>query len=246
MERDLGPAFEQATGFGFEGFGGGSDELAAQVSSGVRRGDIFLSAAPSADSELQGAGNGSWVSWYSTFALSPLVLGYNPHTGIGKELAKGIPWYEAITRRGALVGRTDPKLDPKGRLTVEAIDAAASRLHDAALAKALNGFPVFPETALVGRLQSGQLDAGFFYAIEAVAAKFPTVPLTPVHRYAHYTISILKGEANPSGAQAFVRYLLSARGADSLIRSGLVAIKPRFHGSSSSVPSGLRSDLGAG
>ena len=37
---------------------------------------------------------------------------------------------------------------------------------------------MFPEETLVARLQSGQLDAGFFYTAEAVPAKIPTVPLT--------------------------------------------------------------------
>jgi molybdate transport system substrate-binding protein len=246
MEEGLGPAFTKSTGFGYEGFGGGSDELVAQIKGGVRRGDVFLSAAPSADAELQGASNGNRASWYSTFAVSALVLGYNPHTAIGRKLASGVPWYRAISQKGVLVGRTDPKLDPKGRLTVEAIDAAAGRLHAPALAKALEGFPVFPETALVGRLQSGQLEAGFLYAVEAAAAKLPTVSLAPIARHAQYTISILAGDADARGAEAFVRYLLSPQRAGSLNRSGLVAIRPRFHGSSSSAPAGLRSDLGAG
>lgn len=246
MEKDLGPGFKKATGFGFEGFGGGSNELAAQIKGSVRQGDVFVSASPSADGELEGTKNGSWVSWYSTFATSPLELGYNPHTSFGKELAKGVPWYKVIAQKGILVGRTEPKLDPKGKLTVEAIDAAAGKLHDSALTKALKGFPVFPETALVGRLQSGQLDAGFFYAIEATAAKFPTVALTPVDKYAEYTVSILKGESDASGSEAFVRYLLSTQRADSLKKNGLVAIKPKFHGNSSSVPKGLRSVVGAG
>jgi molybdate/tungstate transport system substrate-binding protein len=246
IEEDLGPAFTKATGFGFEGFGGGSEELVAQLKGGVRRGDVFLSAAPSADAELQGKSNGDRVSWYSTLAVSALVLGYNPHTALGRELARGVPWYEAIARQGVLVGRTDPKLDPKGRLTVEAIDAAAGRLRDSALTRALKGFPVFPETALVGRLQSGQMEAGFFYAVEAAAAKFPTVSLAPIDRYAQYTITILEGQTDPRGSEAFVRYLLSPQRAGELKRSGLVAIKPQFHGSSASVPAGLRSDVGAG
>lgn len=246
MEKDLGPAFGKSTGYGFSGFGGGSNELAAQIKGSVRQGDVFVSAAPSADGELEGSGNGSWVSWYSTFATSPLELGYNPKTTFGKELAKGVPWYRVITQKGIVVGRTEPKLDPKGKLTVEAIDAAAGKLHDSALTKALKGFPVFPETALVGRLQAGQLDAGFFYAIEASAAKFATVPLTPVDKYAEYTISILDRETNTAGSEAFVRYLLSSQRSDSLRKNGLMAIKPHFHGKSSSVPKGLRSVVGAG
>jgi molybdate/tungstate transport system substrate-binding protein len=246
MEKDFGPAFEKASGYGFEGFGGGSTELAADIKGSVRQGDVFLSASPEADGELEGMGNGSWVSWYSTYATSPLELGYNPKTKFGKELAKGVPWYKVIAQKGIIVGRTEPKLDPKGRLTVEAVHAAAKKLKDPALDTALKGFPVYPETALVGRLQSGQLDAGFFYAIEAKAASFPTVPLTPIAKYAEYTATILSKDGNQAGSEALVRYLLSSQQADTLEKNGLKAIKPKFHGKASSVPKSLRSIVGAG
>lgn len=244
MEKDFGPGFKKATGYGFEGFGGGSNELAAAVKGGVRQGDVFVSAAPSADKELEGAKNGSWVSWYSTFATSPLELGYNPKTKLGKELAKGVSWWKAIAAKGAIVGRTEPKLDPKGALTVEAVDAASKKLKDPALKSALKGFPVYPETDLVARLQSGQIEAGFFYAIEAKAAGFPTVPLTPVKKYAEYTLTLLKGETNEAGSEALVRYLLSSERDATLTKNGLVAVKPKLHGKASSVPEGIRSIVG--
>ena len=38
MEHDLGPAFQKATGYGFQGFGGGSTELAIEIKGGVRPG----------------------------------------------------------------------------------------------------------------------------------------------------------------------------------------------------------------
>ena len=41
----------------------------------------------------------------------------------------------------------------------EAVANAARKLHDPKLTAALDSFAVYPETALVGRLQSGQLDA---------------------------------------------------------------------------------------
>lgn len=246
MEKALGPEFTAATGYPFEGFGGGSGEDAAAIRGRVRQGDVFVSAAASADQELEGAANGSWVSWYSTFTSSDLVLGYDPKTKFGKQLAAGKPWYEVITEPGILVGRTEPKADPKGKLTVEALDAAAGKLHDPALTRALRHFPIFEETAMLGRLQAGQLDAGFFYVVEARTAHVPTVPLTPVYKYADYTLTLLNHAENQSGAQALVAFLLSPRRKAVEKRYGLVPIKPKFSGDASAVPASLRSTVGAG
>lgn len=245
MERNFGPSFSRATGYGYKGFGGGSTEVANQIKGGVRQGDVFISAAAAADSLLEGPANGSWVSWYATFASSPLMLAYDPSSSFGKQLAQGRPWYEAIAEPGVLVGRTDPKLDPKGILTVEAVEGAARKLRRPALTQALGSFPVYPETALVARLQSGQLDAGFFYAVEAASAHLATVPLTPVYKYANYTVTILKGAPNPAGATALVRYLLNAQRKYTLKKNGLVALKPHFSGSRSAVPPSLRKLVGA-
>ncbi|MGO9488629.1 MAG: substrate-binding domain-containing protein [Solirubrobacteraceae bacterium] len=245
MEHDLGPAFQKSTGIEYRGYGGGSTEVAAEIKGGVRQGDVFISASASADKELEGATNGSWVSWYSTFAASPLMLAYNPNSRFGKELAHGKPWYEVLTEPGILVGRTDPKLDPKGVLTVEAVTNAARKLHRPALVTALGSFPVYPETALVGRLQSGQLDAGFFYQVEAASAHLATVSLSPVYKYADYTVTILHRDPDPGGAAALVRFLLNAQRSFTLKRNGLTALKPQFSGSATSVPASLRSVVGA-
>jgi molybdate/tungstate transport system substrate-binding protein len=246
MENDLGPAFHTASGYGYEGFGGGSTEVANQIRGGVREGDVFVSASAKADHSLEGAAGGNWVSWYSTFAATPLMLGYDPHSSFGKQLAHGKPWYKVITEPGILVGRTDPKLDPKGVLTVESVANAASKLHSPKLAAALDTFPVYPETALVGRLQSGQLDAGFFYAVEASSSHFPTVKLTPAYKYALYTVTILSHAANPAGAAALVRYLLNSARKSTLKRNGLAPQKPSFSGNAAAVPAGLRGVVGAG
>jgi molybdate/tungstate transport system substrate-binding protein len=245
MEKSFGPAFTKTTGYPFEGFGGGSNEDAAAIKGKVRQADVFISAAASADKELEGASNGGWVSWYSTFASSDLVLGYDPKTRVGKELAHGKPWYKVITEPGILVGRTEPKADPKGKLTVEALDAAAKKLHDPALTKALKNFPIFEETAMLARLQAGQLDAGFFYVVEAKEAHVPTVPLTPVYKYANYTITILNHAENQAGAEALVSFLLSPKRKAVENDYGLVPIKPTLSGSASAVPKGLRSLVGA-
>ncbi len=245
MEDDFGPAFQKADGYGFEGFGGGSTELASEIKGKVRQGDVFISAAAAADRSLEGAANGGWVSWYSTFMASPLELAYDPQSRFGAELRRGVPWYEVLTQPGIRVGRTDPLLDPKGVLTVEAVDNAARKLHDPALAKALSSFEVFPETSLVGRLQAGQLDAGFFYAVEGKRAKLSTVSLTPAYKYADYTVTILDRASQPAGAAALVRYLLSVDREYTLKKNGLHPMRPRFSGSASAVPSALRSLVGA-
>jgi molybdate/tungstate transport system substrate-binding protein len=145
-----------------------------------------------------------------------------------------------------LVGRTEPELDPKGVLTVEAIDNAAAKLHDPRLKSALNSFPVYPETALVGRLQSGQLDAGFFYSAEAATAHIPTVSLKPVFKYALYTVTILNRDPDPAGAAALVRYLLSSTRHYTLKHSGFEPLRPKFSGHAGGVPKSLRAAVGAG
>ena len=105
---------------------------------------------------------------------------------------------------------------------------------------------MYPETALVGRLQSGQLDAGFFYAVEASSAHFPTVPLTPAYKYALYTVTILSHAPNPAGAAAFVRYLLGSAHANTLKRNGLAPVKPQFSGSARRRAARAAALLGAG
>jgi molybdate/tungstate transport system substrate-binding protein len=246
MEKALGPEFTASSGYQFEGFGGGSNEDAAAIKGKVRQAGVFVSASSSADKELEGAANGNWVSWYSTFTSSNLVLGYDPKTKFGKQLAAGKPWYKVLTEPGILVGRTEPKADPKGKLTVEAVDAAAKKLHDPALARALSRFGIFEETSMLARLQAGQIDAGFFYVVEAKTAKVPTVPLTPVYKYADYTVTLLNNAEDQAGSEALVSFLLSPKRKAVETKYGLTAIKPEFSGDAAAVPASLRSIVGAG
>jgi molybdate/tungstate transport system substrate-binding protein len=110
-----------------------------------------------------GAANGDWVSWYIIFAQSPLAIGYSPASKFAADF-KSKPWYQVLQEPGIKVGRTDPKLDPKGALTVKLMDAAETFYKSPGLSKKIIGAPenpaqVLPEETLVGRLQSGQLDA---------------------------------------------------------------------------------------
>src|ERR1700751_4597586 len=68
MEKQIGPAFDAATGYSFQGFSAGSTALANQIKGKVRQGDVFISASPTVNTSLMGPSNGNWVSWYVTFA----------------------------------------------------------------------------------------------------------------------------------------------------------------------------------
>ncbi len=64
-----------------------------------------------------------------------------------------------------------------------------------------NPAQVLPEETLVGRLQSGQLDAGFFYSTETSDARIPAVTLpADIAPKAVYTVTILHDAPNPAGA----------------------------------------------
>ncbi|HVB06067.1 MAG TPA: extracellular solute-binding protein [Acidimicrobiales bacterium] len=240
MEQHVGPRFEQATGYGFTGFSGASGTLANEIKGGIARGDVFVSANAATNNILEGARNGNWVSWYLAIANSPLVLGYNPHGAFAAAL-KSEPWFKVVTRPGFRIGRTDPAVDPKGKLTVQAITAAVQVYGSTALnAITTTSSDVYPEASLVGELQSGQLDAGFFYASEAKGAGIPVVKLGKLFLAATYTVSVLRNAPDEKGAEAFVKYLLSKPGVALMRKEGLTVVKPRLIGPLASVPRSLR------
>ena len=242
MQKQVGPAFQQATGYSVTGFSGGSKDLAAEIKGKVHQGDVFISASPKTTATLVGASGGNGVSWYGTFATSPLVIGYNANSKFANDL-KTMPWYKAITQPGLKLGFTDPATDPKGVLAVEAMtDTAKSKNLPALTALSTNKSDIFPEETLVGRLQSGQLDAGFFYTAEANAASIPTVPLTGEDLKATYTITVLNKAPHEAGAEAFVTYLLGTDGQAALKKDGFTLVSPPAV-TGSGVPSGLSSVL---
>ena len=222
------------------GFSAGSKDLAAEIKGKVHQGDVFISASPKVNATLEGASNGDWVSWYGTFATSALVIGYNANSKFASDL-KSKPWYKVITEPGIRIGFTDPATDPKGVLAVQAMTETASKQKLPALkALSTNSSDIFPEETLVGRLQSGQLDAGFFYTAEATAASIPTVPLTGEDLKASYTVTVLNKAPHEAAAEAFVSYLLGSSGQAVLKQDGFTLVSPpKLTGTG--VPSSLQS-----
>lgn len=243
MQKQVGPAFHAATGYSVTGESGGSDALVTDIKGKVYKGDVFISASPTATKKLMGASNGNWLSWYASYATSDVVLGYNPNSKFAAVI-KSEPWYKAITTPGLKLGFTDPATDPKGKLVAQALAATAKSRNMPALTAIENDQgDVFPEETLVARLQSGQLDAGFFYTAEAVPAKIPTVPLTGEENLkATYTISTITGAPDEAGAAAFVSYLLGPAGQAVLKQDGFSLISPPAI-TGAGVPAAIRSAI---
>jgi molybdate/tungstate transport system substrate-binding protein len=250
MERSVKPAFEKETGLHFNGYAAGSKQLANEIRGKLRRGDVFISASPKVNEALMGPANGDWVRWYVDFAESPLLIGYDPRSKFAEDL-KTKRWDQVLQEPGIRIGRTDPKLDPKGALTVDLVTQAAEFYKEPDLIANTLGRPdnpeqVFPEETLVGRLQSGQLDVGFFYSTETSDLKIPAIKVPPeLAAKARYTLTILQNAPNPDGANRFVAMLLGAQGRTILQQHGIGVIAPTVSGDRQAVPALLRTLIDA-
>ena len=246
MERGLGPAFDKSDHGQFRGYAGGSNKLANEIKARLRQADVFISANPHVNIDLMGAANGDWVSWYVTFAESALVIGYNPSSRFASDI-KSKPWYEVLRQPGIRIGRTDPKLDPKGKLTIDLFQKAAevyklSNLSQDVLGTPENPDQVVPEENLIGRLQSGQLDVGFFYSTETADLNIQAIKLPPeVTLSAHYTVTVLRDAPNATGAEQFIEFLLGDAGKALMRRHGLDLVTPSIEGDQGKVPASVRS-----
>ncbi|HLZ20513.1 MAG TPA: extracellular solute-binding protein [Ktedonobacterales bacterium] len=212
MEHKLGPAFQSATGYTYQGKGAGSTALANQIKGKLIQPDVFISASAGAYKPLMGGANGNIVSWYLSFAATQMVIGYSPHSHLASQLqaaASGsTPWYSVLETSGLRLGRTDPRLDPKGINTLYTMKLAEIYYSQPGLSAKILGTPentsqIFPEEDLVARLGSGQLDAGFFYLNEVKDAGLPYITLpaqinlgdpSQASYYAQATYTNAKGE----------------------------------------------------
>ena len=240
LQQQMGPAFQKATGYTLNDTSMGSDAIANGIKGGTLQGDVFISASPAVNKTLEGSANGNWVSWYASSARRPWCWATTPRAS-SPRLCRTKPWYDVIDQPGFLIGRTDPATDPKGVLAVTALDQAA-KAHDIPALKAIASSTsnVYPETSLVGQLQAGQLDAGFFYGVEAAAADIKTVPLTGTHLAGDYTITVLNRAPHEAAARAFVAFLLGKAGRRILESNGIAAITPPKLSGGSSVPKDLK------
>jgi molybdate/tungstate transport system substrate-binding protein len=236
----IAPGFQAATGYKLVDTSGGSSSDAADIKNKVDVEDVFVSASPAVDTTLEGKKNGSWVSWYASFAASPEVLGYYPKSKFAKDL-KTMPWYKVITMPGFRLGRTNPSQDPGGVLARKALEQTATKQHLPALKKlATESSDEYSETTEQAGIQSGQLDASFMYEADANSQKSPFVKLTGVNLAGDYTITIVKNAPHVAAAEAFIKFLLGSKGQAAMKADHFQIVSPAKV-SGSGVPSALSS-----
>jgi molybdate/tungstate transport system substrate-binding protein len=240
LTKKIAPAFHAATGYTVVPTTGGSGTDAADIKNKVDVEDVFISAASSDDKILIGAKNGSWVSWYASFAASPEVLGYDHKSKFAKDL-KTMPWYKVITLPGFRLGRTNPSQDPGGVLAREALEQTATKQHLPALKKlASESSDEYSEDAEQAGIQNGQLDASFMYQADANSQNSPFVRLTGVNLAGDYTVTLLNNAPHAAAAEAFIKFLLGPTGKKEMKADRFEIVSPTKV-SGSGVPSVLNS-----
>lgn len=206
FEKKVGPAFDAASGFTYQGEGKGSVAIANLIKDKTRTPDVFVSADPAVNTTLQGAANGNYVSWWVNFARTDMVIGWSPKSkfaaDFGAAKAGSKTWESVLESPGLKLGRTDPELDPKGYRTLFMFQLDEQRTGESGEAQKILGAPrntsqIFPEEQLVARLQAGDLDAGVFYTIEALEAALPYLTLPA---------AINLGDASLASSYASVSY----------------------------------------
>ena len=278
MENGVGPAFTKATGRPYQGEAQGSLGAAQMIRSHIRTPDVFVSSDPSVNEQiLMGSKNGDLVNWYVQFASSQLVIGYNPRSKFAEKFNQAASgtmlWYQVLQTPGVRFGRGDPSIDPKGYRTLMMFQLAANYYHRPDLAELpgapMNPAQVFPEIALMARVESGQFDAGIFYKHEAVAHKLPFISLPPeinlgdpqfAGRYftatytkpsgevLHgspilFTVTIPQNARRRDAATAFVRFLL---GSEKLLSDfGFGKLEHRVVPSANALPGELKGTASA-
>ncbi len=216
-------------GIDFQGQGGGSKQLANFIESGLKDPDVFISVDPKLVSGL-----GSKVEKSETFASTSLGIGWSDKSksnALFQDVILGkTSVVSALETSGIRIGRTDPQLDPKGAYTVQAVTmlAGAEGAHRI-LGDDANSAQVFPEETLLTRVETGDLDAGFFYKTEAVARNlhyFPLPGAASMSEKISYTLAVMRNAPHPEQAKAFAAFILTGEGKGILERAGLTYLPP--------------------
>ena len=218
-------------GIDFQGQPGGSKMLSHLISSGLKRPDVFISVDPKLVTDLGGKVGSAY-----TFASTSLGIGWSDSSkdaALFASVADGKrSVLEALGTPGLRIGRTDPRLDPKGTYTVEAMTILAGADGEKRILGADdNPAQIFPEEDLLARIDTGQADVGFFYKTEAIARGLHFVPLPGAASMSDkvtYTIAVMKNAPDPDATKRFVDFMLTGQGRTILEKSGIEYFaKPR-------------------
>jgi ABC-type molybdate transport system substrate-binding protein len=122
--------------------------------------------------------------------------------------------FNDLTAKGVRIGIVDPDLGPAGRYALDVI--AKLKSSDAAAAAAITGNIVTHEAhvrALLNKLLQREIDAGFFYRSDALAAvgKITIIQIPSAFAVSpEYSLARIKGTAFPEAALDFIGWLKEA------------------------------------
>jgi molybdate transport system substrate-binding protein len=186
----------------------GSSALATQIDQGAPA-DVFASAAPKNMAAVTDGGNGAGAP--VTFVKNQLVI------AVAKGNPKGVKGLADLTRPGLKVALCAQAV-PCGAAAKTALEAAGVTLTPVTLEQDVK--------AALSKVKLGEVDAALVYRTDAKAAasdvdavEFPE----SAKAINEYPIVVLKGAKNPTGARAFVDYVLSADGVKVLTEAGFQA-----------------------
>ncbi|WP_135363552.1 extracellular solute-binding protein [Halosimplex halophilum] len=136
----------------------GSVTAARLVAAGKRDPDVVALADTALFDRVLPAG------WHAAFATNALVVAYDAESEVGRRVGTAERWFDPLLAGDATLGRTDPDLDPLGYRTLFALNLASEYYDRPSLRDALvDPRAVYPETSLLSRFETGDLDAAVVY-----------------------------------------------------------------------------------
>ncbi|MFB6138914.1 MAG: extracellular solute-binding protein [Halosimplex sp.] len=119
------------------------------------------------------------TEWHAEFATNALVVAYTD-SDAGRRVGAADRWFDPILAGEAALGRTDPDTDPLGYRTLFALELAGEHYDRPGLRADLTApRQVYPETSLLSRFETGDLDAAVVYRSMAADRGYDYVDLPP-------------------------------------------------------------------
>jgi molybdate/tungstate transport system substrate-binding protein len=228
MQGPFAASLQKHTGLHFAGEAKGSKALAHLIMAGLRTPDVFVSADAALMDALMKADR-PFISGYTIFGSARMVLAYSTrsaHRQLFEQAQHGRrSLLDVLADRRVSVGRTDPALDPKGERTVRVLNLLGKYFHRPRQVSAiLMKSATYPEEDLAVRVESGELDAGFFYSTEVSGRNLSVVELPLSANLSNditYALAVLRHAQHAAAAKTCVDFLLKGAGKTIVEQAGV-------------------------